>query len=229
MPIDPGKIRALCFDLDGTLSDTDDLYIHRLLRWSKPLQGMFPESRLAALARRLVMGLESPGNRMYSLADRLGIDQPLYRLASLVPRRRAADRAQFLMIPGVQETLAAFAARYPMSIVSARGRTGTLAFLETFSLGDYFQAVATAGTCPRTKPHPAPIYWAAEQMGVRPAECLMIGDTVVDILAGVAAGAQTVGVLCGFGDERELRRAGADVILNSTADLPVFLASLGAA
>ena len=47
----------------------------------------------------------------------------------------------------------------------------------------------------------------------------MIGDTTVDIRAGRAAGAQTVGVLCGFGHEKELRRAGADLILAQTAQL----------
>ena len=51
----------------------------------------------------------------------------------------------------------------------------------------------------------------------------MIGDTTVDIRAGRAAGAQTVGVLCGFGSERELRRAGADLILASTAELGEML------
>ena len=50
-----------------------------------------------------------------------------------------------------------------------------------------------------------------------PAACLMVGDTTVDIRMGRAAGAQTVGVLCGFGDERELSRAGADDILPETS------------
>jgi phosphoglycolate phosphatase len=56
-------------------------------------------------------------------------------------------------------------------------------------------------------------------MGVQPAECLMIGDTTVDIRAGKSAGAQTIGVLCGFGEEPELRQLGADLILRSTSDL----------
>jgi phosphoglycolate phosphatase-like HAD superfamily hydrolase len=47
----------------------------------------------------------------------------------------------------------------------------------------------------------------------------MIGDTVADILAGKNAGAQTVGVLCGFGKEKELRQAGADLIIKRTPDL----------
>ncbi len=47
----------------------------------------------------------------------------------------------------------------------------------------------------------------------------MIGDTTVDIQAGRAAGAQTIGVLCGFGEEEELRRKGADMILTETAEV----------
>jgi phosphoglycolate phosphatase len=53
----------------------------------------------------------------------------------------------------------------------------------------------------------------------------MIGDTTVDIRAGVNAGAQTVGVLSGFGHEKELVKAGADIILDSVADLPDVLLS----
>ncbi len=59
----------------------------------------------------------------------------------------------------------------------------------------------------------------AKELGVSPGACLMVGDTSVDIRAGKAAGAQTVGVLCGFGEEDELRKHGADMILPNTADL----------
>ncbi|MGD8751363.1 MAG: hypothetical protein PVG14_08065, partial [Anaerolineales bacterium] len=44
-------------------------------------------------------------------------------------------------------------------------------------------------------------------------------DTVVDILAAKAAGSQSVGVLCGFGEEDELRQAGSDLIINRTDQL----------
>jgi len=50
------------------------------------------------------------------------------------------------------------------------------------------------------------------------------GDTSVDIRAGKAAGAQTVGVLCGFGEEAELRQHHADLIISMTVDLAQVLA-----
>ena len=82
-----------------------------------------------------------------------------------------------------------------------------------------FKAVVGAQTTRRMKPHPEPLLYAANAMAVKPEECLMIGDTTIDIRTGVSAGAQTVGVLCGFGTEGELRRAGAGLILRTTSDL----------
>jgi phosphoglycolate phosphatase-like HAD superfamily hydrolase len=49
--------------------------------------------------------------------------------------------------------------------------------------------------------------------------CLMVGDTTADIRAARAAGARSIGVLCGFGQHEELERAGADLILETTGDL----------
>ncbi len=68
-----------------------------------------------------------------------------------------------------------------------------------------------------------PVIYAAEALGLEPEQCLMIGDTIVDIKAGKLAGAQTVAVLCGFGQRQELERVGANVILDSTAELDGFL------
>jgi phosphoglycolate phosphatase-like HAD superfamily hydrolase len=119
----------------------------------------------------------------------------------------------------VREMLKEVGKRYPLAVVSARDGRTTNIFLEQFDLLPLFRCVATAQTCKHTKPFPAPILWAAQQMGVPAEACLMVGDTTVDIRAGKAAGAQTVGVLCGFGEEDELRRRGADLLLPSTAEL----------
>ena len=60
---------------------------------------------------------------------------------------------------------------------------------------------------------------AARKMNTAPENCLMIGDTTVDMRAGISAGAQVVSVLCGFGEEAELKRMGADLILSDTPKL----------
>jgi len=222
--LDLSRIKALCFDVDGTLSDTDDLWTAKLAGWLKPLRFLFPNHDPHIFARRAIMAAESPGNLAYQTLDWARLDDDLARLFNWYARRRP-HRAphKFAIIPQVHEALLTLHPRYPISVVSARDQATTLAFLDHYELRGLFQCVATSQTCEYTKPYPHPILWAAEQMGVQPHEVLMIGDTTVDIRAGLAAGGQTVGVLCGFGDERELRRAGAHCILQSTAELPQIL------
>ncbi len=228
MPLDLSRIHALCFDVDGTLSDTDDQMTFHLARRLALLRWLFPARDPNPFARRCVMALESPGNFVYGLLDWLGLDEHLEsqkkNLSNLLARRGWGLRSPtFWLIPQARQTLERLHGVYPMAVVSARDPQGTQAFLNQFQLHPFFLAVAHAQTCRHTKPFPDPIQWAAREMGVAPEDCLMIGDTSVDIRAGKAAGAQTVGVLCGFGHEFELRRAGADLILPSTSDLVTIL------
>lgn len=224
MPLEIERIRALCFDVDGTLRDTDEQWVQRLERPLRPLRFLLPGRQERPLARWLVMGIESPGNLVYHLLDRLNLDDDLARLLMAMNRRRKHRLpADYRVIPGIEAALGELHQRFPMAIISARDEGGTLGFLEASGLRSFFGAVASAQTCQYTKPFPHPILWAAQQMGVAAHECLMIGDTTVDICAGKAAGAQTVGVLCGFGYEKELRKAGVDLILNSITELVKIL------
>jgi len=224
MPLDLKRIRALCFDVDGTLSDTDDQWVNRMESLLKPARFLFPQKEVRPSARWLVMGMETPGNVLYNWLDWLHLDDEMMKLFNLMAKRKHSRKHSFLMIPDIDRMLRRLDGHFPMSIVSARDENGTLAFLHQFEINHFFKAVATSQTCQYTKPFPHPVEWAARQMGVFPQECLMVGDTAVDIRAGKAAGAQTVGVLCGFGSEKELRRAGADLILETTGQLADVLA-----
>ncbi len=220
MPLDVPRIRALCFDVDGTLSDSDDLYARRYAAWMRRLPFVRDPDRQA---RRLVMWLESPGNLVMSASDAVGLDGLAIPLIDWWYRHLPRERTEYLVIPGVAEMLPRLKAHYPLAAISARDERNTTGFLQNCNLAGYFDAVLTALSARHTKPYPDPVLMAAKVMGVPPETCLMIGDTTVDIRAGKAAGAQTVGVLCGFGEEDELRRAGADMILSATADLEQVL------
>jgi HAD superfamily hydrolase (TIGR01509 family) len=222
MPLDRSRIRAICFDVDGTLRDTDDQYVAILARWLQPLAWLLPEGDPARLARRLVLASESPGAHLRYIPDWLGLDAPLAALNDWAARRFFPRRA-YLLIGGVAELLAQLSRHYPLAIVSGRSRWETENFLRQSGLGGFFRCVTSAQTCRHSKPYPDPVLWAAGQMGVLPRECLMVGDTTVDIVAGKSAGAQTVAVLCGFGEGAELQRAGADLLLLTTADLINYL------
>jgi phosphoglycolate phosphatase-like HAD superfamily hydrolase len=225
--LDRSRIRGICFDLDGTLADTDNALALRLARLLRPLAPLLPGGEAGRAARAIVVRSETPANWLFSLADRLGLDDAASPFVDALHRWRGEGRPHhFLVIPGVQRALARLSDAYPLAIVSSRDRRGVRAFLEQFALTPHFRCVASAQTCRRIKPHPAPILWAAGQMGLPPEACLMVGDTTVDIRAARAAGAQSVGVLCGFGERRELERAGADLILDATPALAdILLAS----
>ena len=220
MPLDISRIRALCFDVDGTLSDTDNLYAQKVTRFLPRFLFRDPDR----IARRFVMWIETPGNALMGLPDRLGLDDELAALSNWLNRRPRPHQTSFLLVPGVDALLAQLHGRFPMAVVSARDERGTRAFLDHFNLTQYFDVIVTALTAAHTKPYPDPVYFAAQKMNVAPESCLMIGDTTVDMRAGKSAGAQTVGVLCGFGEEAELKRRGADLILKSTPELDdIFL------
>ena len=215
MPLDIPRIKALCFDVDGTLSDTDDLYANRLSRFLPSFLFRDP----AHTARRLIMWIEAPGNAFLGMADTLGLDDKMVALIDWTSRHRQLSTKRYILVPGVDNLLERLKGRYPMSIISAREEKSTLHFLDQFDLLKYFDVVVTGLTTIHTKPYPHPILFAAQKMGVKPEECIMIGDTTVDMRAGKSAGAQTVGVLCGFGEKDELLKMGADLILNSTSEL----------
>lgn len=214
------RIQALCFDIDGTLSDTDDAYVSKIARWLRPGRIFLPRKDEYRLARRLVMGLETPGNFLHGYSDRIGLDNALQKWDDfLIKRGWQKTERKFILMAGARELLTALHPHFPMAIVSARGGRTAQEFLEQHQLTDFFQVIVTGQTVRHTKPFPDPILYAARHMQIHPDACLMIGDTTVDILAGRAAGAQTVGVLCGFGDIEELQRAGAHLILAHTRDL----------
>jgi phosphoglycolate phosphatase len=222
--LDLSRLRALLFDLDGTLADTDDATIASVARLISPFHFLFPGRDPTRFLRWGLMTTETPLNWLMTVPDQLNLDQPLAAFTDTLYRLRGQGSPRhFLLIEGTKPMLETLAARYPLALVTSRGWRNAEAFLEQFELRPYFKVVVSALTAPRIKPHPAPVLHAARELGVPVENCAMIGDTTVDIHAGRRAGAQTVGVLSGFGERDELERAGANLILNKAAELAEVL------
>ena len=224
MPLDLSRIQALCFDVDGTLRDTDDQYEARIARLLSPFYRLALNRDPRYAARRLVMTLDTPINAVYTFLDFLHLDATVIgMLDKLHDLQLRPSKASLPLIPGTRESLERLKSHFPLAVVSARGEAGTTAFLEYHSLHEHFECIASGQTTIHTKPWPDPVLWCAQRIGVPPEACLMIGDTTVDIRAGKAAGGQSVGVLSGFGDRKELQRAGADLVVKDVAALVKIL------
>jgi len=219
MGIQTERVRAILFDIDGTLSDSDDLMVQKVEKFLKPFY-LFPTvEKRHSVACWLVMAVESPGNFLYNLADLFDLDSLFIRMINNRSMKRKHQVKKYWIIPGVKDLLADLVGKFSMGVVSARDDKSALAFIRQFELEKYFSVIVTSQTCRYTKPFPDPLLFAAKKIGVEPQACLMVGDTTADMKAAKLAGMQAVGVLCGFGREKELKRAGADVILPATTDL----------
>ena len=207
-----GQIQGWFFDLDGTLMDTDDQAVESLARRLRFLG----QARAQRLARRLIMASETPMNSVMTVIDMVGLDVVLFGFRRMLSGQ---VKPTFRLIEGVKPMLAYLAQHAQLAVVSTRSQDDAMAFLEQHALTDFFKLVVTQETTKHLKPHPQPVLYAAEQLRLAPEACAMVGDTPVDVLSGRRAGAWAVGVLCGFGEEAELWRAGAHIVLPSTADL----------
>jgi HAD superfamily hydrolase (TIGR01549 family) len=219
MGIQAERVKAILFDIDGTLSDSDDLMVQKAERFLKPFTLFSTTEKRHSAARWLVMAMESPGNFIYNLADQFDLDSLFFRMINKCSKKKKHRVKKYWIVPDVQDLLTDLVDKFSMGVVSARDESSTMAFIRQFELEKYFNVIVTSQTCRYTKPFPDPLLFAAEKLGVEPQSCLMVGDTTVDIKAAKLAGMQAVGVLCGFGRRGELERAGADLILDCTADL----------
>ena len=220
--IAPTEVEAILFDLDGTLIDTDDVMIERVARWLQPLARLFSQGDPKRVLRRAIMASEGPTNAFLTVLDILGLDDEIFALGDRLRRLRGLRTpANFQPVDGIVEAVRELSGRYRLGVVTTRSQRDAQAFLEQQALADCFSVIVTHEDTWRLKPHPEPIRYAAEQLGVAIERCLMVGDTVVDVRSAKAAGAYAVGVLCGFGERGDL--VGADLILENTAQLGGWL------
>jgi phosphoglycolate phosphatase-like HAD superfamily hydrolase len=216
------SIKAILFDLDGTLIETDDVVVQRLAERLGFLERLLPVATRQRTARRLLMGSEVWVNGFVTLLDRLRLDRIAFRLNDALHHWRGIrTQGRFVAVAGAPETLALLSARYLLGVVTSRSRAESTVFLAQYELTGMVSALISRDDSPRLKPHPMPIRLAAAALGVSPEQCVMVGDTGVDTRAAKAAGALSIGVLCGFGQPGDLNNA--DLVLDSTAQVSDWL------
>jgi len=215
-------MHAVLFDLDGTLVETDDETVARLARRLQPLRPLLPGQDVERAARHLAGWINDHFNGGLAVLDWLHLDRPaqrLFRRWGLIHEN--TPEHPLVPVAGTVELVQALYGRYLLGIVSTRSEAEVQVYLAQHGLAGCFVVVVGYDTTVRIKPHAQPIRWAANRLGIDPRHAVMVGDTAADVRAAKGAGALAVGVLCGFGDRSDLRRA--DLVLASTADLADWL------
>ena len=113
--------------------------------------------------------------------------------------------------------------KYKLGCVTNKREQFTCRILEALDIKNHFGIVISGDTLPRKKPDPLPLFHAAEFFNAKPANSLMVGDSVNDITAARAAGLHVICVSYGYNHGRDIREAAPDAVIDSLAQLPILL------
>ncbi len=214
--------QCLLFDLDGTLVDSRaDL--------ANSVNLMLAELGHEPLSSCRVLNFVGEGARLL-------VERSLTASGQCQPQPPEIDRAleiyqrhyrehlldQTRAYPEVEETLACFR-HLPKAVVTNKPFEFTVALLKGIGLLGHFNAVLGGDSLPERKPSPMMLLEAANQCGVSPSACLMVGDTKFDVAAGRAAKMKTCGYIPGFRGRTELAEAGADYLIERFGELQILV------
>jgi len=212
-------MRLIIFDCDGTLVDSQHIIVAAMTQ-AFAAHGIELPMREAILS---IVGLSLPlavARLMPEGVEQQAVERVTdgYREAFAELRRGACHQEP--MFPGALETVRELGQRRDvlLGVATGKSRRGVAALFERFGIDRHFVTIQTADTHP-SKPHPSMILKAIAEVGGRPEDTVMIGDTTFDIEMARAAGVGAIGVAWGYHPVVALEAAGAHVIVERCQEL----------
>lgn len=205
------KIKALLFDFDGTLLDTNELIIQTFLH---VLDTKFP----GKYSREDVLPFLGPSlKETFSIVDLEHVDE----LVQDYRKWNTAHHDELVTeFDGILETLHALkAAGIRLAIVSTKRQAMLARGLHVLKAEELFEVIIGSDDVKNVKPDPEPILLALEKMNLQKNEVIMIGDNSHDIEGGKNAGVKTAGVAWSLKGEAFLAQFNPDYMLHHISDL----------
>ncbi len=206
-------IRAVLFDLDGTLIDAMESHFRVFSRVLAAFD--------VRLNQRSFKRHYSPN--WYLFYKRVGLPEKRWPEADQLWLRYYAEEAPARR-DGADEALAAVrASGRVIGLITAGDRSRVERDLRRMRWESLFSVVVCAGDVAERKPHPAPLVHGLIHLEVPPTAAAYVGDTVEDVAMGKAAGVTTLAVLGGFSSREALEASSPGGLLRSLRDLVELL------
>ena len=205
-------MKAVFFDLDGTLTDSGEGIIN------------------CAILGLQHFGLPIPSREELGVFVGPPLDQTFIRFG--VPEDKAAEavrvfRSRYLVTgkfenfpyPGIRETLQTLKAQgHRLFVATSKPEVTAIEVLEKFELAQYFEQIVGA-TLDGTRSHKAEVIaYLLGQVGDLN-EVIMVGDTTYDVTGAAAHGIPAIGVSWGYGQVADMEKAGAMAIAHNMEEL----------
>jgi beta-phosphoglucomutase len=208
------QFRALIFDLDGVIIDTESLHAEAKRTTFEKYEIRVPGNLYAEFRGRSDQDMiehvvREFGARSLSAADVLSYKHDVFRTL----------HEKIAPVEGVLEFIRLARRHFEKLAVttSATKENQEFAF-EKFGLQPFFDVVVTAEEISRTKPHPDPYLQTTKKLNLNPASCMVIEDSKNGILSAKEAGCVVVAITTSFSRD-ELKEANAHYMVESFAEL----------
>jgi len=211
-------VKAIFFDLDGTIVDSKKAYRMAMkTAMSKMGKHKLDDKFATEIPKRLEQNLP--------ICDLIqGLDANRF-LGHYLNAYYRATATKTKPMQNVSHLLEILSRRVKLGLVTMRHvpKKKVIEELARFHLAEYFQCIVTASDTNYPKPSPEALIECARQLNTSITECAVVGDSIADIRAGKNAGTKTVAVLSGIFSREELEKEKPDLILDSVKDLPDYL------
>jgi phosphoglycolate phosphatase len=214
-------VKALLLDLDGTLVDSSEA----LKEAGKAgflaigLPDVHDEKIPFEVARRLEQDLS-----IDDLFSKFHVAKEVEErfLPAYLTAYYTAVTLRSKPFPQAKRTLQTLSKRLPLALITLRYvvREQILDELNHLGLAKLFRAVVTTLDVEKPKPFPDALLVAARKLHVPISECAIVGDSIIDVQAGKAAGAKTIAVLTGLFSRAELEAQKPDLVIDDLTSLP---------
>lgn len=210
-------VRALIFDLDGTLIDSK-------LDLALSVNATLAELGRDALSHEQIasyVGQGAPTLIARALGGSAGEEECRKGLEFFIRYYSAHKLDNTKVYPGVREGLEALAGM-PMAVLTNKPVRVSRDIIAGLGLGDYFRAVYGGNSFERKKPNPAGVETILREFGAAPDQVMLVGDSQIDVQTARNSGTWACGVTYGFGRD-SLDQFPPDLLIDSLADLPPHL------